>query len=188
MRNGDKTKETISRVALKLFVSKGIKETTIKDIAAKAQVSEGAMYRHYSNKDTLAKELFESNYVLYAERLEALCEENSDLKGKIEAMVTYFCKEFDRDKVLFSYLLLSRHAELKKLPKSNKSPVLVIRKQIEEAILKKELSNVMPEVATAMVLGVVLETAQFIVYGRIKDKMSNLSVSLTEACWKILGI
>lgn len=38
-----------------------------------------------------------------------------------------------------------------------------------------------------MILGVVLETAQFILYGRIKETMSELADSLTQACWKIAG-
>ncbi|MBK9586799.1 MAG: TetR/AcrR family transcriptional regulator [Alphaproteobacteria bacterium] len=187
MNKGERTKQKISRESLKLFVAKGIKETSIKDIAAKTGISEGAMYRHYASKEMLAKDLFLSNYLRYAERLESLCKQQHDLKSKISAMVHYFCREFDQDRILFSYLLLSRHSELKKLTGQIKGPVVVVRTQIEQAIKQKEIENANPEVLTAMILGVVLETAQFILYGRIKETMSELADSLTQACWKIAG-
>ncbi len=187
MNKGEQTKQKICRVALNLFVTKGIKETTIKDIAAKAGMSEGAMYRHYASKEFLAKDLFLSNYLLYAERLESLCQEQPDLKSKIEAMVHYFCKEFDHDRILFSYLLLSRHTELKKLTGKIKGPVVVVRTQIEQALRNKEIRTIDPEMATAMILGVVLETAQFILYGRIRENMTDLAERLSLACWKIVG-
>ena len=41
MRDGSKTKALIEKKALKLFVKKGIRETTIKDIAKAARIAEG---------------------------------------------------------------------------------------------------------------------------------------------------
>ncbi len=46
MRGGKGTKERIERAAIHLFVQNGISGTTIRDIAVKAGVSQGAMYNH----------------------------------------------------------------------------------------------------------------------------------------------
>ena len=56
------TKELIEQAALKLFVGQGVAETSIKDIAREAGVSQGAMYNHYASKDELAWLLFSDNF------------------------------------------------------------------------------------------------------------------------------
>ena len=114
-RNGNHTKELIERTALRLFVEKGITETTIRDIAAAAGVAEGTLYRHFESKDHLAWELFSTHYLAFAQELDRLQEQFEPLQDKLAAMIRQFCTFFDRDPVLFSYLLLAQHAQLKKV-------------------------------------------------------------------------
>ena len=47
------TKERINISAITLFVNKGIKETSIRDIVLEVGLTEGAFYRHYKSKDEL---------------------------------------------------------------------------------------------------------------------------------------
>ena len=48
----------IERAALRLFVRGGVAETSIRDIAVEAGVSQSAMYNHYRSKDELTWHLF----------------------------------------------------------------------------------------------------------------------------------
>ena len=188
MRDGTKTKEKIDRTALELFVKKGIKETTIKDISAATGLSEGAMYRHYSSKDELAEELFSENYIEFAEELEEICRSNKSLKKQISAMIGRYCEAFDNDPVLYSYLLLSQHDELKRLRTNEINLVKILNKVLSEAIKNNEIPKIDPAFGTAQIMGVVLETAKFVIYGRIKGKMSDYSEELSKSCYKIFGI
>lgn len=52
-------KADIEQAAMELFASQGYAATTIKDIAFKSNVTEGALYRHYVSKEQLANTLFE---------------------------------------------------------------------------------------------------------------------------------
>jgi hypothetical protein len=63
----------------------------------------------------LAWELFSSNYLAFARELERLQAEYDSLRDKLAAMIRLFCAFFDRDPVLFSYLLLAQHTQLKKV-------------------------------------------------------------------------
>ena len=187
MRDGSKTKELIARTALLLFVEKGITETTIRDIASAAGIAEGTLYRHYESKDQLAWELFSTNYLAFALELDRLQEEYDTLKDKLAAMIRQFCAFFDRDPVLFSYLLLAQHAQLKKVTPEMQTAVTVLQKVIAQGMARREVPEMEVELAAAMVLGVVLEVAVFKAYNRITQDLSQLSETLVAACWGVLA-
>jgi AcrR family transcriptional regulator len=186
-RNGNKTKDLIARSALELFVAKGITETTIREIAASAGIAEGALYRHFESKEHLAWELFSTNYLDFARELDRLQEKYDTLEDKLAAMIRQFCAFFDRDPVLFSYLLLAQHAQLKKVTPEMLTAVTVLQKVIGQGMARREVPAMDVELAAAMVLGVVLQVAVFKAYGRITQNLSQLSETLVEACWQVLN-
>jgi AcrR family transcriptional regulator len=186
-RNGNKTKDLIARSALELFVAKGITETTIREIAASAGIAEGALYRHFESKELLAWELFSTNYLDFARELDRLQEKYDTLEDKLAAMIRQFCAFFDRDPVLFSYLLLAQHAQLKKVTPEMLTAVTVLQKVIGQGMARREVPAMDVELAAAMVLGVVLQVAVFKAYGRITQNLSQLSETLVEACWQVLN-
>jgi len=188
MRDGSKTKELITATALRLFVEKGITETTIRDIAGAAGVAEGTLYRHYDSKDALAWDLFIANYLAFAGELDRVQEERLTVKTKLEAMIHKFCQFFDEDQVMFSYLLLSQHAQLKKVTPEMTTPVSVLLDVVAAGIARDEIPGQEPQAATAMVLGVVLQVAVFKVYGRIQPSLTSLADQLTAACWRVLEV
>ena len=186
MRDGSKTKELIARTALHLFVEQGITETTIRDIAGAAGIAEGTLYRHFDSKEHLAWELFAANYVAFAQELDRRQQEYDGLKEKLAVMIRQFCTFFDRDPVLFSYLLLAQHAQLKKVTPEMQTAVTVLQKVIAQGMAKGEVPEMEVELAAAMVLGVVLEVAVFKAYGRITQDLSQLRETLVAVCWRVL--
>lgn len=188
MRDGKKTKALISQSALNLFVQKGITETTIRDIARAAGIAEGTLYRHYESKEELAWELFSHNFNAFALELEHLQQQHPSLKEKLAVMIQQFCRFFDKDPVLFSYLLLAQHAQLKKVTPDMPNPVVVVRDVIADAMDRGEIRPGDPDVLAAMVLGVVLQVAVFKIYGRISQSLVELSDSLMEACFRVLHV
>ena len=187
MRDGRRTKERIARTALSLFVEKGITETTVRDIAGAAGLAEGTLYRHYAGKEDLAWDLFSTHYTAFARELEQAQAKHQALRAKLQAMIRQFCAFFDEDPVLFSYLLLAQHAQLKKVTPEMPSPVAVLRDVLAAGIEGREVPQTDPEVATALVLGVVLQVAVFKVYGRIPESLSSLAEPLVAACWRVLA-
>ncbi len=186
MKDGKATKARISRSALVLFVEKGVAETTVRDIAAAASVAEGTLYRHFTGKDELAWELFATNFAAFATELDRLQSGQGSLAGKLRVMVEHFCTFFDRDPVLFSYLLLAQHDYLKRVPPDMSNPVDVVHQVIWRAMSGGELPPGDPAAASAMVMGIVLQSAVFKIYGRITTNLARLSDSLTSACLRVL--
>jgi len=186
MRNGARTKALITTTALQLFVRQGIKETTIKDIAREAKVAEGTLYRHYASKDDLAWDLFSTHFMSFALELDRLQQGAPTAKAKLAAIIRHFCTFFDRDRTLFSYLLLAQHAQLAKVTADMPSPVEVFRKVVAGAMARKEIPKGDPDVATAMAMGVILQVALARVYGRITSPLTKLIDPLTTAVWRVL--
>src|SRR5213076_1617131 len=48
----------IERAALHLFIRRGLRGTTVRDIAAHARVAEGTLYRHWRSKRELARAIY----------------------------------------------------------------------------------------------------------------------------------
>jgi len=187
MRDGTPTREKIERKAMELFVSQGVTETTIRDIAQAAGVAEGALYRHYRSKDELILALFERNYAAFAKRLHALAGEQADTREKLRAMVEECARVFDADPVLFQFLLLVQHHSLRRLDEGAVTPVDVVRQVLREGMARGEIPAADPDLAAALVLGVIVQPATFKTYGRLPGPMLSLAPSLAAACWRVLG-
>src|SRR2546423_13040431 len=58
MTQADLTRERLERAALELFTAHGYHETTTPQIAKKAGVAEGTIYRHFTSKQHCFNELY----------------------------------------------------------------------------------------------------------------------------------
>jgi len=186
-RNGKATKARIEEVSLRLFVDQGVTETTIRDIAGGAGIAEGTIYRHYRSKEDLVWELFYKYYTGFARALDELQQATPEVRGKLEAMVRGFCRLFDADSTLFRFLLLVQHQQLGKLTDEMPTPIQVLRRVIVQAMDEGRIPAADPELATAMVLGVVLRPTVFASYGRLKGPMVAHADALSAACWRVLN-
>ena len=186
-RTGKATKARIEAVAMRLFVDKGVTEATIRDIAGGAGIPEGTIYRHYRSKEDLVWELFFKYYTGFARALDELQQAAPAARGKIDAMVRGFCRLFDADPTLFRFLLIVQHRQLRKLTDDMPTPIQVLRGVITRAMAEGEIPATDPDLATAMVLGVVLRPAIFAGYGRIGRALIACADEMSSACWRVLN-
>jgi len=186
MRNSTATRERIERKAMALFVEKGVSETTIRDIAGSAEVAEGALYRHYRSKDELILALFSHHYAVLAATLDEVQAAQASIRDKLRAMITECCRLFDTDPIRFRFMLLVQHHSLHRLDGALASPVEVLRTVLAAAMERGEIPKREPDLAAALVMGVIVQPATFKTYGRIPGPMLPLAETLTEACWHLL--
>jgi AcrR family transcriptional regulator len=177
------TADRIEQAAVHLFVEKGVAETTIKDIARAVGVSEGALYRHFESKDELVWKAFERHYVAFAATLRQLAESEPTTRGKIAAMIRGFCRAHDENPTLFKFLLFVQHGQLAKLEPGTPTPVDVMRDVLDRAIASREIPAQRPDLATALVFGVVLQPVTFAAYGRLPLNLGSMCERLIAASW-----
>jgi AcrR family transcriptional regulator len=185
MRDGTATRERIEQTAMGLFVAQGVAETTIRDIAQGAGVAEGALYRHYPGKDELIYALFSRHYADFAVRLARAHARHAATHDKLWAMVEECCRAFDEERVLFCFLLLVQHHSIERI-EGPETPVEVVRAVIARGMERGEIPAGDAELATALVMGIILQPATFKTYGRLPGPMLPLAERLARACWQVL--
>jgi len=89
-----KKREMIVESAMRLFAEKGYDATPVSEIAATAGVSEGAIFRHFKNKEALLLEALERIHSRFAAFLEDL-RKNTAGKNGLEELL-YLGREFCR--------------------------------------------------------------------------------------------
>ncbi|WP_413992824.1 TetR/AcrR family transcriptional regulator [Labrys okinawensis] len=184
MRDGSKTRAKIESEALRLFAEKGVVGTSVRDIAAAVGVAEAALYRHFPSKDALSRSLFLQGYARLAADVVAVGETHHPIEAKIGQIVDLFCRLFDDDRSLFSFLLLAQHAHLADVPEGRESNVVEAVKNIfVEAITHGDIREEDPDLLAALALGIVAQPAIFTIYGRLLGPLAARAPDLTRAIW-----
>jgi AcrR family transcriptional regulator len=174
-------KVKIERAALELFAANGFDGVSIADIANAAGVSQGALYRHYVSKEELAWTLFSTAYLRTGEELDAIRTRRPGLEAGIAAMVAHFCALYDADPALLRFMLLTQHGLLPRIARGSRTPVDAIADLVGDAVTEQQLKPVDPAMGAAVIMGVVLQSVTFHVYGRLAGALSDRAAALTRA-------
>ncbi len=182
------TKAKIERAALLLFAQQGVDGVSTKQIANRAGISEGAIYRHFSGKDDLARSLMLTIHNRLTDMIRLSVHDNDTLAQQIKFIVRHYCSIADDDWMLFQYHILHLHH----FPRLSESPEDTPFGAAAELILaaqnRGEISVEDPFIIAAMTLGTVLQTAQAKVFGYISGPLSDKEALFTHAVLSVLGL
>jgi len=174
-------KPRIERAALEVFVTEGVNASTTKAIAARAGVSEGAIYRHWKSKDELAVGLFMETHRRLSDLITVNADMSLGIQAKAAAIVQAYCTVADEDWLLFSFHLLHLHHFLPYYQEDGRDPVSMVEATIKQAMMGLELPPGDPRVLAAMAIGVITQTAQNKAYGRLGDDALSIHAPLMTA-------
>ena len=176
----------IERAALELFVNVGVDAATTREIAESAQVSEGALYRHYKGKDELALALFMETHNRLSVMLAEALGGTGTLDEKVHAAVTAYCALADEDFLLFSFHLVSLHKYLPYDRRREDDPVSVTEQIISGLMDAGTIPKGDPALKAAMALGVVMQAGQNKIYNRLPGPLSRHAPALARAVLAVL--
>jgi AcrR family transcriptional regulator len=188
VRDGAATRARIEREALRLFAEKGFDATSIRDIAQSVGVADAALYRHFRSKEAIGHELFRRHYRILAGKIADIAARPITFAERARALVAMFCQLFDEEPHVFSFVLLSRHSHVRFVaadPEEN--AVEALCRLMAGAHARGEIAESNAELAAAKALGVVLEPATFVLYGRINRPLADLVEELSAAAAMIVG-
>jgi AcrR family transcriptional regulator len=179
-------KERIDRAALHLFAERGADSTPMPLIAECAGVAVGSLYRYYANKDELVARLYADNYARLAEELKRVAPQAVTARDKIAAMVRFICGFFDREWDLARFLLLEQHVRLRTYSGAA-NPVDIVNDVLAEGMRRGEVRPRDVVVATALVMGPVIQAATFRTYGRLTGPLSDTADEIAQGIWAAIA-
>lgn len=179
-------KGAIERSALELFVEKGVDGTSIRDIAERAGVTEGALYRHHKGKNDLVRALFFDHYEAFAEIIKRVRARHDLPEELLPALVREFFQFYDEDPFAFEFILLVQHRLLDEVRQDDRNPVELISRILREAIRNKQLPRQDANLTTQLLIGLVMQPAIGARYGRVKRPLANHAAFVGEACLRLV--
>lgn len=174
----------ILRAALELFAEKGVRATTIKDIARKAGVAEGALYRHWKGKEELTRELFHENMKHFKACLEAEIVGFKGTKLRLKRAIGAFYAFAEKEPTVYRFLIQTSHHELSRLLPQTPKPLDVFMRIVEEGISSGELKGVEPPLAGAFIIGAVTKLPDFRRMGITKRELKDYIDPLIGLIWE----
>jgi AcrR family transcriptional regulator len=182
------TRERIERSALRLFVEQGIAETSIREIARDAGISQGAMYNHFVSKEELAWELFSENFSQIGHELRKIAGEQEGVGAKLLGMIRHVFQRFDEDWVLVRYVFFARHLHLNRVNRRLGNPYMVFRTVIAEGVRNGEIPRQDVEISTSMVTGAVIQTIDTKIFSdRLDGPLMLRAEAVAGGCLRMLG-
>ena len=180
------TREKIIRSAVTLFVQQGVANTTTREIAARAHVAEGSIYRYFPSKEELAWQVFRD----YHHYLAATLQENADvtvsIKDKIICLVDSFLQLADENWLMFQYYLSAQQKYMHKIDASLPTPYRVIVDIIKQGIEEEVIRPHNPKLLAAMAMGAVQQVAINKQFKRISGELSVYSNDIADTVCRIL--
>lgn len=185
-------KPVMEQAAIRLFAEKGVIQTTVKDIAAAAGVTEGALYRHYPGKEEMAWALFIRELTAFTAGLrDCLTLPGCSGRERLARAVGYTLDYYRDHPGELAFVLLTRHGfAAERYVPAHKNPVELLAAMLKEAMRNGEIPPQPPRLLAAMVMGVVLHPMELL---RYKNAVPELTLApqargrITSACLALLG-
>jgi AcrR family transcriptional regulator len=183
------TRQRIADAAIRLFAQKGVDRTTMKDIAQALGVSEPALYRYHASKEDLYTSAFLEAYERIAREAAEICLRESNFRRCVAALVALFARLFDEEVDVFTFVLIDHHRYLGAVPAEVKrNPVEALRRLFARAMDAGDMPRRgSPDFAVAVSLGIVVQTAIFVHYGRLRRPLSSRVGEMTRAVLAAIG-
>jgi len=181
-------REDIIRVARRLFSQRGIKATTVRDIAQAAGVTEGTLYRHFASKDDLARYLFAGGAELFYEHLARAAAGAEEAPRRLRALITGFFDFAETNPEVFG-LIMARHYEgVGEMPPTQRLPKSLFVATLTAGMAAGQLRRMDPQLAAALVIGMCIQSIFFYERGFIEQPASQVRAEVRAAVDRIFAV
>jgi AcrR family transcriptional regulator len=179
-------REVIKTEALRLFAERGVDAVSVNDIALACGMSKPNLYAHFKGREDLVRELFEEGYKEYGQRMTEAVAAAAPFRVRLESLVRLICVLHDQDRLRFRFLLMTHHAHLRHVVLGERNPVEIVVRLVASAMAAGEIPTRNVELVAAAIVGMVVQPATFLMYGRIGDNLSPVADEIVSMCMRVV--
>lgn len=180
------TRLELQNAAIRLGVREGIHGASVRTIAREAGVTEGALYKHFGNKDDLIREAYTAIVEEMARDKQVLLKADLPFVHALKAWVKLTFEYFDGNRDAFTYVLLMPHQMAGKLGAIYNKQGDVFRLFLEQAQERGEAKQMDTDLAYALFTGVVLNIPRLINEGVLKGPALQYGDEIAEVVVDLL--
>ncbi len=185
--SGRSTKDDLREAAIRLGVREGIEGASIRTIAREVGITEGAVYKHYANKDELIREAYTSVVEGMARDKSVLVKTELPFELAVRAWVKLTYEYFDANPEAFSYVLLMPHRMAERLGEIYTKQGRMFRAFLARSMEEKQIREMDPELGVALFTGLVLNIPRLINDGSIQGPAVNYAGEISDAVMRVFA-
>jgi|GEM_PF-5376502 len=179
-------KKLIESGVVDVIARKGLRGTTIQDIASQAGVSPGLLYRYWTDRDDLAAEVYRQHFTSLLERVNVAGRPHRDLWDKLHSILDEFLIFADESPIVLKFLLLSQH-DLSGSVAATGGIRTFLRSIFAEGIAQGVVREADPDLALQVALGIAVQPVVGVVYGHLAGPARPYSDKIFAALMRALA-
>ncbi len=181
------TRDSLREAAIRLGVRDGIDGASIRTIAREVGITEGAVYKHYANKDELIREAFTSVVEEMARDKSVLVKSDLPFDHAVRAWVKLTYQYFDQNAEALSYVLLMPHRMAETLGEIYTKQGLLFRAFITRAMQNNQVRTMDPDLGVALFTGLVLNIPRLINEGALESPAVDYADEISDAVLRVFA-
>jgi AcrR family transcriptional regulator len=149
-------RQEIIDAATRTFAAEGYDGARTRGVAARAGLSEAAIYRHFGSMEELAQEVHRVHFARYAELLEEAVQAGATPVDKIRNVVRATLERYREDRAAFTATLIRMPAFMPSLPEGTVYPIEFVETVIREGQATGVIRPGQPRLLATMFFGALL--------------------------------
>ncbi|MDF1810189.1 MAG: TetR/AcrR family transcriptional regulator [Phycisphaerales bacterium] len=182
------TRFDLRNAAIRLGARDGIHAASIRTIAKEAGVTEGAVYKHFQNKDDLIRDAYTTIVEEMARDKSVLVKTDLPFEHAVNAWVKLTYEYFDGNRDAFTYVLLMPHRMADTLGEIYTKQGLLFRSFIVRAMQDNQIRTMSPDLAVAIFTGIVLNIPRLINEGALEGPALSYASEISESVIEVFKI
>jgi len=187
-RRGEALRDHVLDVALELFSSQGYFNTSMHDIRRAAEVSIGAIYHHFQNKEALAQSLYDRAMGRIDRAITTASARQSGCRSRCRAIITVLFDLAEQEPRMMQFVLLAQHREYlpNESPICSSRPFMFMRGVVEEGIAAGEVREIEPWVAASAMFGGALRMMNLKLDRALQPPLTEYLEEVVECGWRAI--